>query len=424
LLQQLHAMKENGVARKLKLHFERIAAVAHLLVQHGKPAHIAKKLKLKRFQVTRLKHAAEASGLLTVATPSYGPNWNARSERAARRILDRDSKLLEVLRRAEKSGILIAPLTCRVILSLDDSGENWPRRLAHFGAECAPYVRRLVHAASSVGVSWGETLECVISGIERLPPVRGRDRPAVLMIPVCGEPLDGLPNTLSASTLSFRLARAIDGPRARALSFSAVPFMVPLDFAGPEEIAAGKAKIDEVAIVKKLCRRIPAFRETMGGPDGAGENRADHLSAVLTSVGLDGAPYGMRGRQFLKSCGMEADRFAAVAVADISGLLLDLPPAQLNQEQRALLKRVRSHWTGLSIEQLLGCAKRGRDGRRKDVGVIVIAAGSAKAPVILECMSRKRCSYGLITHLIIDSDLEAALIELINRRLAGGAQVN
>jgi NADPH:quinone reductase-like Zn-dependent oxidoreductase len=69
-------------------------------------------------------------------------------------------------------------------------------------------------------------------------------------------------------------------------------------------------------------------------------------------------------------------------------------------------------------DTLKKCAEGARDRRRKTVGVVVVAAGKAKAPVIFDCMTPRRCASGLITHLIIDSDLESALVDLIESKLA------
>ena len=69
---------------------------------------------------------------------------------------------------------------------------------------------------------------------------------------------------------------------------------------------------------------------------------------------------------------------------------------------------IRDHWSGISMEALVDCARRARAKRRG--GVLVLALGARKAPVIYECLRR-----GLISQLIVDSDLADALGRILTR---------
>jgi hypothetical protein len=141
---------------------------------------------------------------------------------------------------------------------------------------------------------------------------------------------------------------------------------------------------------------------------------------VLTSVGADGFPFGQPNSEYLRSAGLTAERVREVAIADISGILLPRDHGSSSSGgaiRSNLLERIRNHWTGISLSDLAACATRARKASAADnvaLGVVVTAIGRSKAPVVLECMKRND---GLISHLIVDSDLETRLCQLIASQL-------
>jgi DNA-binding transcriptional regulator LsrR (DeoR family) len=70
-------------------------------------------------------------------------------------------------------------------------------------------------------------------------------------------------------------------------------------------------------------------------------------------------------------------------------------------EVKSILRR----WTGVKIKQLENCALRARDGGPP--GVIVLAIGASKAPVVHAAVRR-----GLIQHLFMDQDLADRLEQI------------
>jgi hypothetical protein len=233
-------------------------------------------------------------------------------------------------------------------------------------------------------------------------------------VPICGEPIGytAAKLQLSASSLAARIADAVNGPGQRVRSLSAVPSFIPIDF--KDETTNGG--LSEVDVVKKLIGRIPAHAEIFGGgnskPGGAGARQPwiRRVSMILTSVGLNGMPFGQGSGDYLQAAGLTSSQVRGLATADISGVLLTRPAGELTVADAALLRRIEAHWTGVSMRDLIQCAARARSRRkqqRADVGVVVVAVGKEKAAVVLDCMRR-----GIASHLVIDTDLEDRLIRL------------
>jgi hypothetical protein len=413
-----------------------------MLREGHRTADIAEILRIEPYAVSKLKRVAECKGLLAPAPPIAGPNWTSDLEATARRLLEygTHNRLRKLLDDAGRRGLLVPPLHIRVYPSLHRADREWQDRLDHFGRLSASYIRSLILSTSSVGVSWGMTLDAVVSGIEKLsPPKRDRGR-GIWFLPVCGEPLGRVDDNFrsSATTLSARLAKSINGNSKHTRSLSVIPFMIPIDF---EDTLTGRdsdpARLSEVQVVKKLIGKVPAHAEIFGNwaPQGTRHrSRNDtaklrsptrkpwiwRLSMMLTSVGTAGLPFGHGGLAYLASAGLDRDRVLEVAEADISGVLLPREPRRLNNSAEPdLLQKIESHWTGISGPALAACAKRARmahlSGEKRKAGVVVTAIGRAKAPVILECMKRHG---GLISHLVIDSDLEDHLCNLVSSKLS------
>lgn len=413
---------------------EKTLAVAYMLREGQRVTDIATNLSIKPYAVTKLKRAAERAGLLAPAPPVAGPNWTSEMEGTARRFLGHgtQNRLKRLLDDAGRRGLLVPPLHIRVYPSLHRNDREWQDRLDHFGRLSASYVRSLILSASSVGVSWGRTLDAVVSGVEKLRPAKRDRERAIWFLPVCGEPLGRVDDNFrsSATTLSARLAEAVNGSRKHTRSLSVVPFMIPIDFRDAVGNVSDPSRLAEVEVVKKLIARVPAHAEIFGDWVGNAPRQParkydrqpwiSRLSMVLTSVGTDGLPFGHGGSEYLASAGLTSDGVRQVAFADISGVLLFREPAHGQDGGLGpnLRQRIESHWTGISREALANCAARARKahslGQSGKVGVVVSAIGRAKANVILECMKRDP---GLVSHLIIDSDLEDHLCNLVDSRL-------
>jgi DNA-binding transcriptional regulator LsrR (DeoR family) len=403
---------------------ELTAAVVYLLRAGYRAKDIAFELGIKRPYVSKLRRWAEASRLIEPAPPVSGPAWTHEHEVRALRILDKSPttrvwKLLSIMHRRE---LLTKPLSIHVFPSVHHKEQDWEERLDHFGIVSAPYIRKLLCKSSSVGVSWGGTIDAITGGIEQSRRSSTPRRP-VFMLPVCGEPLGYTVGTvrLSATSLATRLAVAINGSAKHTRSLSAVPSFIPIDF---RDEAAGA--LSEVDVVKKLMGRVPSHAEIFGGESPVISNRGKtrrpwikRLSMVLTSVGLDGIPFGQGSAAYLKAAGLSPECVRQLASTDISGIILER--ANLSVENTRLLQRIQNHWTGITLRDLQACAGRARrrpTSRGRGVGVVVAAIGRQKAGAILECLTR-----GIVSHLFIDTDLQDQLNKLLVAMNPGNREV-
>lgn len=383
-------------------------AASYLFAQGERAVDICAQLDLEPPKVARLRSRAIAQELLEVRPPVLGPRFTAEMERAALALLQPDP-LSKKLRAAEDKKLLRAPVTIRVYPSASrgTAPSDWDLRLKEFGRECARHVADLLPRTGHIGVSWGASLDAVVTGIEELALPKRVSGEQLHFVPTCGEPLGRVPDKASASNMAGRLDTAINGSRRHSFSLSGVPFLIPIDF-GDVPLGEGPS---ETAVVRKLIARVPAHAQIFGGtPGGAkrdprGGPLAGRLSMILTSISPEGLPFGHGAGEYLASAGVDVEKLRMAALGDISGVVLPRP----GRAGHPLLTKISSHWTGISMEQLESCAARtGEAGDR--FGITVVAIGAAKAACVLESLRR-----GLVTHLVIDSDLEVAL------RTAAGA---
>jgi DNA-binding transcriptional regulator LsrR (DeoR family) len=402
-----------------------MAAVALLTVEGAKTSEIKETLDLSEREVARLRDLAGRERLLSQRV-ELGPGWTRAHEVAAKELLRRsDPRLRELLGRADRAGLIVAPLSIRVFPTV---GADWQMRLTEFGRACAGHVRRLIQSTQSVGFTWGESLYSVCRGVEGLPQADGQKRRIVRMFPVCGEPFGGR-NIHSASMIASRFAEAINGPGESVPSLASMPLMVPLDFrdAKPERSKRDPEWLSEVEVVKKLAGLVDAQFDIFGrrlrasGSSLSGRQRAwvDRVSMIVTSVGQENLPFGRIQDDVLKPWGLARERVRSIAAAEIAGLLLPRPDDELSAVDRQLLARIEDHWLGIPRKALLECAARARrkTPSSRSAGVVVVAAGKSKASGVLECMRPRQG--GLVSHLVCDSDLDVRLRELIGRELRG-----
>jgi DNA-binding transcriptional regulator LsrR (DeoR family) len=412
-------MKRSGRPRSQD-RLARAAAVALLSSEGSSPGLIAKELELTASETSKLAALATSRGLMTKRI-ELGPGWGSGHESAATQLLGRSTVPLRVvLQRAGEARLITPPLTVRVFPT---TIADWPDRLAEFGRASAGYVRKLIQSAASVGFSWGETLYGVCRGVERLSTPGSTPQRLIRMFPICGEPLAGL-SSHSASMLASRFSEAINGTALHVPSLASIPFMVPLNFRDDAPLNGGW--LSEVDTIKKLAGRVSAQIEIFGDRFGSSRptrrrprKRAwiDDVSMIVTSVGQQDLPFGRIEDEVLESSGLNRASLRAIAAAEIAGVILPKPEAELSSADGRRIERIQNHWLGLSIESLARCAERARRNGASSpsaMGVVVVALGASKASAVLECM----CRYGgLVTHLVCDGELEARLRVLLDSQL-------
>jgi hypothetical protein len=403
----------------------RMAAVALLTVEGERTSAIKETLDLSEREVVRLRGLAARDGLLSQRV-ELGPGWTRAHEVAAKELLRRsDPQLRELLRKAERAGLIVAPLSIRVFPTVR---ADWQIRLTEFGRACAGHIRRLIGSAQSVGYTWGESLYSVCRGVEGLSQTGGQTRRRVRMFPVCGEPF-GSRSIHSASMIASRFAEAINGTAESVPSLASMPLMVPLDFRDtkPERKKGDPEWLSEVGVVKKLAGLVDAQFDIFGRrlrASGSGRQRqrawVDRVSMIVTSVGQENLPFGRIQDDVLKPWGLARERVRSIAAAEIAGLLLPRPDDELNALDRQLLARIEDHWLGIPRQALFECAARARlqqASSPRSAGVVVVAAGISIASGVFECMRPRHG--GLVSHLVCDSDLDVRLRELIGAELRG-----
>jgi DNA-binding transcriptional regulator LsrR (DeoR family) len=371
-------------------------AAAYLKAQGRTQAEIAAILRVSQPQVSRLLKLAEGN--------YYETHTDFLKDRVSA------EELAAVLQRVS------APqLTAKLAHSLGDkegiryphvmvfpSGQGTPQeRLARFGKSAAGYIREQLVGVRICAVSWGQTLDAVVTGLEA-SKVSVRTRDSTTFIPVCGERAGGDPLPTSATTLASRLSNLINGD-PKCLSLALVPAFIPGDFDDAEERG-----------VRKLIRHVEGYRRIFGeeGSTDAEPPLIDRVSMVLTSVGTSELPVTFGPRESFCVADIDIEKLSSLITGDIAGCFIGRPG--LSREEEEKLRLVSDRWTGVRREHLLRCATEqgrgsGLSSRAKRPGVVVLAVGAAKAPMMLET-----ARLGLSNIWVIDEEMQTALSRLLS----------
>lgn len=260
--------------------------------------------------------------------------------------------------------------------------------LAAFTKAAAPYIFSLISQAEMCGFTWGRMLANFVAAVKDLGI---RVKSATECIPLAGEPLGFAATSSSSSLISEELQQILRGPGYPTRSLTMLPALIPRDFDPHER-----------EIIKKLIGRLRGYREIFLGDSGL-PPIASSLDALVTSVGRD--PLGFRGGSLLHEL-EEQPLFSG----DIGGVLIPRSPAEVAGGRVAqVMADLSDRWTGLRLEHVKSCAANAR--AKGAVGVVVVSIGEARASVVFECVR-----LGLVNHLVIDRDLENALLQVCRAR--------
>jgi DNA-binding transcriptional regulator LsrR (DeoR family) len=279
--------------------------------------------------------------------------------------------------------------------------EGPTRQLGH--AVARDVLEMLVGGTRICGLSWGHTIGRVVDGIASLKP-RPLGGGALTVVPLCGDPLarDADPS-YSSSVLVQRLGDTLGLNVRTNLSLAMLPAFLPGDFAARE-----------VDVVWKLIGKMQAYQTVFGGRETrsadtvATSRTADHYAArldmVLTGISAAGSPLGGGRGPLFESGGLKEATFLNLVLADIGGVLI--PRGPLRAGQKSTLSQVKARWTGLSEEELRGCAERAARaaGSHPPPGVVVVALGRNKAQPLLEAVERR-----WVNQLLVDPELAEEL---------------
>lgn len=380
-------------------------AAAYLSCKGAQPQEIAKILNIGIASVYRAIKEAVDSKLISPQPPIFVRSRVEPDVMAEVEVLAGAGKATELLGELGVKLGLPVPTVQVVNSGLDATipdGDAGMRALERFGAEAAALVRQIVEAGNVCGVSWGQTISAVVSGIERsllASPRDEGDSRFINFVPVVGEFPGTLPTQTSASSLALRLTHAFNREKAAGHSYSlaGLPALIPADFGS-----------DEIAVVDRLAYRTHAYRAIFGA-DAARSHREDEdpplinrLDSVLTSVGPSGQPFGSHADRFLGLAGLTMKQLEGGC--DIAGVLLR--PPKVNGER--IMKTVRERWRGVTMEDLRRCAAKARD--RATGGVVVVAAGANKAETLWDCIREQ-----LVSHVLVDRGLLLAFEKHLKR---------
>ena len=184
-----------------------------------------------------------------------------------------------------------------------------------------------------------------------------------------------------------------------------------------KELAAERADLEDLR--QSLFGAFPAYVETFGLNGVPPKPLCAQLDGIIAAVGDAKAPlvFGPEGMY----AGVQQDWFLAHTVGDIASvqLLRGEPPLDAKPVRPAVdslvrqqFERFQSRWMGVTERHIRKCADRRRAGN--GVGVIVLAVGSSRAEVVLECIRR-----GLVNHLFADYSLLDAIRQLAEGKLTG-----
>jgi len=277
----------------------------------------------------------------------------------------------------------------------------WKHRIERFAGDCAEDLLKVLDSASVIGVAWGVMIANAVDAMRTSRRTNLRSKQTV--IPLLGEPL-GRPITQhSSSVLASNLAEILDPDctPGKTLSLGPVPAFIPADMTRAETKA-----------IHKLIRRMTAYREIYGAEESAvdGEEKSvpwiERVDAILTSVSNQERPLGFDDDGLIRATGIRRQRLNDLVIGDLCGVVIPRP--NLDRQSRAEIDSIMSQWTGVRVEHLEKCAARARNGDPDGApGVIVLAIGANKAPVVHEALRR-----GLIQHLFMDEDLADRLGEI------------
>jgi DNA-binding transcriptional regulator LsrR (DeoR family) len=296
------------------------------------------------------------------------------------------------------------------VYSCHSPSKDIRQRMEELSRYAAPYIRDLILRAKVCGVTWGGMLSRVVPALRELSLASPWKTDRIDIIPLSGEPLGDNPNSYSSSTLAHELGRIVNGDEYNAESVAMVPAFIPDGFTS-----------QEVQGVWRLIGLVKSYNRIFGPPQGrastivdrsAGLNDnslANSLDMVLTSVGSAERPLGHGAGRLFETGGLRIEQLRTLVIGDIGGVCYPRP--DLSTEEKEALRGVTSRWTGVSRRHLRGCARRAHEGDpfRSAPGVVVICVGSERAKFLIDVVK-----LGVVNHLIIDDDLQNALLRELN----------
>jgi DNA-binding transcriptional regulator LsrR (DeoR family) len=281
-----------------------------------------------------------------------------------------------------------------------------PQAGDEFCSAAADRVLGLLKRSRRLGVMWGRTIREVINGIEKrhtdFQSVQSR---SFECIPLCGDPVQLMNQGIqeySASRLAGRLEQILVGSEhpqgsdhPQLPSLTGVPAYIPQRYL---------AKNGTNTTLQSFIQSIPGYRKIFGaGKRNVGKPLVDSVDTILTGVGIivfdqDSREYETAAflRERIAQEDISKEELSKLVYGDIGGLLIER--RDLTEDKMERVKGLNAGWTGIKSTHLQRIARQAAS--NGPAGVIVVASGAAKAPMIKEIITR-----GYVNELIIDQSL-------------------
>jgi DNA-binding transcriptional regulator LsrR (DeoR family) len=364
---------------------QRIIEAAYLYGhQRLQQADIAKHFRCSQSQVSRMLKQASAKGWLKTEIRFVEDGIPIEIREKLHRLLEPED-LLKGLEKVAKDNKVGVPR-----LRVFDSGseatdrEDYTLRLEKFSRVAARRIEDILRHATTIGITWGETLHYLINGLASVSPFPRQGFSSKVIAPLCGEVRSvGYPIDYSSTTLANHLQQVMNIDRdAEQLSLTGVPAFISRWF--PE------SKKD---VLKEYVQETASYRRIFEGDDAL----AGRLDVILTSIGSAESSFASKSNaEILKAGKIEVEDLERVLIGDLGGVLI--PKPELESEDRDLVKELNEMWTGIKLQDLKRIAKVAStsDGG----GIVVVAIGKQKAAVLYETIR-----LGLVNEALIDQDL-------------------
>lgn len=277
-----------------------------------------------------------------------------------------------------------------------DSGSSSPTpeaaemRRRRFGRLAAGRLAELLQQSEVVGVAWGRTVNNLIEGLAGKHLI-SRDQKPIQFVPVCAELLGLAMPEYSSTRLADRLDDLINGGKGERLSLSGVPAYIPRRY-----------KKEQASMVRQYVHDISSYQKIFSDKFPL----MAKMDTLISSIGPPDLPVGGAISELLTAGGIKADKLQSLIIGDMGGVLI--PHPSLSRSDSRLIDELNMMWTGVNYEHLEHIARQSEQDTRRS-GNIVVAIGRDKAPALIEIIR-----LGLVNELLIDEDLEIALIQAVN----------
>jgi DNA-binding transcriptional regulator LsrR (DeoR family) len=258
----------------------------------------------------------------------------------------------------------------------------WARRIEMLGLAAGAYLASIFTSGkvTSIGVGWGETTSAVIDGIGLACDDRTVRAADVHCVATFGELVGEtrVQRDVSSSALTERLSVSLNGNGDFSHTLRGVPAVIP--FSVP---------LHEVDVCRKMIQSYPNVAAILGR-----SGLAEGLQGIVTSAGNREQDNKYWRRELLRA-GYSSDLLSTLDIIDIGGTLIE--PKSLDKNSQPLFEELFRRSIGLSEMHYRRLTKQ-------FPGVVLCCLDRNKKDVVTSCLT-----HDLVTMLIIDSDLAAAL---------------